>query len=576
MNIKNDVNLLVDELHLFYSLACSNTGRPFVVETITMDSNIIPLINIIESERKSENNRQDSPGVKCKSPALSYAVDLVDCTVRNCSNLEFLENYGMILLDFVKNHEIFEPSVSAMFQEMSVYLKPLEIPNVFAYSDIVPVCELIKRSIEFITTFPGDLIMALRIIRHLGISPYNDEDRVPEHAELKFKYIILQFYSLDGIATIMSILDKLTSYFEQPGIHSATLGSIQGVQTTHILLPAVQILRKMLTYVIQCRNVQFKDITAVEILLKTYILMYHIPLGSNGYRDAQCVQQEVIKTFLAYTQPLPLDGVDTDSVHKSLWTQMLSEIIKYTLTGPHTFLPGLLALSELLPLPLPILTKSPITQNEINKLITDRQLWSAHLHPQSALINDLIQTMCMSSLLQLNTLLNHVCLQLADLAPNMTLLVTKSIVDLIITEQPLTSGSANQQLGHLIGFLARLVNHPSIKISVLSVLPGKLIDLLCSVLTQTSSTPAHIKAERNVHVLLQNLLNSDITMFGDANGGDDDESFKRDMMLACSLPSKELVVTIANALIDNFTIDENSNKRLLFCLRTIGMLTEHE
>lgn len=560
-----DVNELIDHLHEFYSLTFSSLGKSHVVDIICMESNIIPLLNLIESERKSETNRQGSAGIKCKSPVLSYAVDLVDCVIRNCSNLEFLQQNGAILFDLVKNHEIFEPSVSAMLQEMAVYLKPLEIPNVFSYNDITPLCDLIKRSIEFITTFPGDLIMGLRIIKSLGISKFDEEENgeKSEHLELKYKFVILQFYSADGVSTIISILDKITNYFEQPAIHAPSLASSQGVLTTHILLPAMQILRKMLTYVIQCRNKLFNDLTAIEPILKVFNLMYNVPSNSPARVDANKVQQEVIKTLLAYTQPP--EGVNTESVHKSLWTQMISEVVKYVLIGPFTFIPGLLVFSELLPLPLPVPTKEPLTDIEVSKLITERQLWSAHLHPQSTKIGEMIQTICTSSYPQIIMLLSRVCLQLSDLAPNMTLLVTKSLTELILNES-IEKYVINQQLTRLFGFLASLLNHQSIKVSVLSILSGKLMDLLSNILTNQNAS----NLQENVHTILQILLDSEISMISS------NSLTKRDVALACALPSKEVLVIITNSVLENIFLPEITTNCLLSGLRTAMLLTEHD
>lgn len=551
-----DVNELIDQLHNFYSLTFSSLGKSHVVEIICMENNLIPLLKLIENERKS--------GVKCKSPVLSYSVDLIDCAVRNCTKIDFLQQNCSNLFDLVKNHEIFEPSVSAMLQEMAVYLKPLEIPNVFSYNDITPLCDLIKRSIEFITTFPGDLIMGLRIIKNLGISEFDDEENgeKSEHLELKYKFVILQFYSADGVSTILSILEKLTNFFEQPAIHAPSLASTQGVLTTNILLPAMQILRKMLTYVIQCRNTLFNDLTAIEPILKVFNLMYNVPVNSPARDDANKVQQEVIKTLLAYTQPP--EGVNTESVHKSLWTQMICEVVKYILIGPFTFIPGLLVFSELLPLPLPVPSKEPLTNLEVSKLITERQLWSAHLHPQSMKIAEMIQTICTSSYPQIIMLLSRVCLQLSDLAPNMTLLVTKSLIELILNESFIDK--QNQQLTRLFAFLASLLNHPSIKVSVLSQLSGKLIELLTTILTNQNSS----NLQENVHQLLQTLLDSEISMISL------NSTTKREVALACALPSKDVLVLITNSVLENIFQPEITTNCLLSGLRTAMLLTEHD
>lgn len=64
-----------EHLHSLYSQTCNYPGRNHTVN--------------IEKERKI----QDSPGFKY--------------------NLEYLIDHGHVLLDLVKNHEIFESSVSA-------------------------------------------------------------------------------------------------------------------------------------------------------------------------------------------------------------------------------------------------------------------------------------------------------------------------------------------------------------------------------------------------------------------------------------------------------------------------------
>ena len=82
---------------------------------------------------------------------------------------------------------------------------------------------------------------------------------------------------------------------------------------------------------------------------------------------------DIIATLLAYTQPLPQtssssggvgggSGVGAKSssaeeaLSRSLWTQMVQEILKYMLTcsGPAAFITGLQILNEILPLPLPL------------------------------------------------------------------------------------------------------------------------------------------------------------------------------------------------------------------------------
>ena len=51
------------------------------------------------------------------------------------------------------------------------------------------------------------------------------------------------------------------------------------------------------------------------------------------------------------------------------------------LNSPYTFLGGLLLISELLPLPLPLQSREPLCEEEQMTAVNQRKLWSAHLHP---------------------------------------------------------------------------------------------------------------------------------------------------------------------------------------------------
>lgn len=562
---KIDLEKLVEHLQGLFYLA-NSFGKRYVVEVICMEENMKLFLDLIESEKRTLM-KDGSPGVKHKSPVLSYSVDLVDCAVRHCNNVGYLVKHGETLLNLVKQHEQFESSVSAMLQEMAVYLKPLEINELFANEDINPLMELMTRSLEFITTFPGDLITALRLLRFLGIPEYDGQGQ-PSHVELKYKYTILQLYSADGKTLLISILEKLNTYFDQPAIHASSLASMQGIILTQILSPLIQVLRKLMTYLIECRNTEFKDLTVIEPLLRTYALMQSVPINATAINDAREIQKDIIKILLAFTQPTPMDGLDTNNIHKSLWTQMIGELIKFILYGPNYFIPGLLVFSELLPLPLPIQCRQELTPVEISKLVKERQLWSAHLHPQSPAITEMIQTICPSSYTPLLVIFSRVCLQLSDLAPNMTLLISKAITDLIIQEPLLLGNLASTSHARLFSFLGSLVCHASVKVSVLSILSGRIIDLMTNILLNPGQTPAHQQTQENIYMVFQNLLDSEFAMmFG---------NIAPLMQLACSLPPKEIIETCCSTIVENISSEEIGPGVLAAAVRTMLLLTEHE
>lgn len=542
---------------------CVGPGKKFVLELIAMEDNLVVFLNLIDKEKKI-SMVQGSPGFKHKSPVLSYLIDVVDFVVRHVENLDYMRLFDSVLVNLVKHHDSFEPSVAAMLQEMSVYLKPLEIEKVFDYEDITPFVELITRSMEFLTTFPGDLIMTLRILRYLII-----ERGSSDYHELKYDFYAIQLYHADGATTFLSILDKLTSHFDQPMIHSYLLGANQGNLLMQVVHPTVQILRKMLVQVIRERNVNFKDVTAIETLMKTYTLMQGVHPRSAMYKEAKEVQREIIRILLTYTQSLTPDGMTTTNIHKSLWTQMIGEVIKYTLNGPYHFISGLMVLSELLPLPLPVPVQSnELTKLESQRLITERQLWSAHLHPQSHLITEMIQTFCASSTPDLFQLIYRVCVQLSDLAPNMTLLVAKAVTEMIIAE-PFEKSEGTIGLSRLVKFLGTLVRHSCVKVSVLSILSGKLSEVLSQLLNNVNdSNPDHVTSQFNVFMILHSLFDCEISMLYNSN-------HNPELILASGLPTKDFITQFAADVVEIFC--KTSAENLTFAsVRSMILLTEHD
>lgn len=662
-NCDNRDELLTEYFHALYSLAVADNyiGRSYVIETITMNGNVITILKQIEYEKKKINaalvqtvpnevtKKATENATTKKSPILSYAIDLIDLTIRYATtNLEYLRQHGSVLVNLVKSHDQFDDAnISQILQETAIFLKPLQIQNVFAYDNIAALCDVIKRSLEFITTFPGDLIIALRIIRYLSMpdtDTFNDGSdfsdtfgdagatnkfKLPKEqhqVELKYKFVILQFYSADGILTCIQILEKLTTYFAQPAVHLATLSASQGQMLTQILLPTIEILRKMLTYVIDCRNTEFKDLTAIEPLLKTYTLVSYIPVQSIVADDAQAIQNEIVKTLMAYTQPTPADGVDTESVQKTLWTQMVAEVCKYTMNGPYTIMPGLSLFSQMLPVPLPIMTKNPLTSDEQNRLITERQLWSAHLHPQSIEISTLIQALCISSYSPLIDLLSRIIGQLSDLAPNMALLVTKAVIDSLLndgsssiqtstnTQNGSGSGTAqtnvnstvtsqtnaattnqtqtqlilayvNPSTKRVLAFLANILCYAPVKVAFLTMIHGKVFELLSKVLAvKSSSIPTNLlpilsQQQESVLMIFHTLLNGDISIVEYGATSKTSPSPSADVIVACSLPPKDCYISILSAVLDWYlNADEslNTTSCQFAAMKTMTLATNYE
>lgn len=606
---------LVDKLHGLYCLGFGCIGKLALASVLSMGDNIQCLLNVFEKDiHMKQSDKDELKPNKQKSPSKNYAVDLTVSTVQFSSDVNFLKKYGRRILNIAKKYDIYEQSISSNLQEVLPYLKPLEKSNIFSYDNINDLVDVMKASMERATSAPGDMITCMRILRYLGIPEYENKkmllNEIPrlEYFELKYKYIILQLSALDGVALIVSILEKLCSYFEQPSLHTATFVSVHGLHIANVVLPCLELLNKMLTYVIQCRNTKFKDMTAIPVILQTFNLMHSYSTTAIGYKLAQKACKEAIDTLLSYTQPIAEDASENELIHKSLWTLLCSEIIKYIQIAPYTFIPGLLIFSEMLPLPLPIQTKFTLNEGELSNMVSNRKLWSGHLHTLSTNITEMIHIICLSACQPVIQLLRRVCIQLSDLASNTAMCVTRAIMDLLLT-QVLGDNTvsvhpqepANFNVARLLNFLACLVTHASIKSTFLHLVRQTftvprsedrywlIMPVLCNLLTISSDLPSHVQSQDFVVSIFNSLCDSENTLLTHIETNpmiktevleDANESGKMTMSsevyLANALPLKDTIMSIVNATFEYISCDNSSVNVIASIMRTYFLLTEHD
>ncbi|VVD05210.1 unnamed protein product, partial [Leptidea sinapis] len=570
---RGDENELIDRLQDLYCLSFGNVGKIAVPDVIVMGDNADCLMTVFEKSLKNKP-RSESP-TKQKSPAKGYAIELIASAVRYSANVPFLKKYGSRLINVSKEHDRFEPSVSSILQEVVPYLKPVEKASILAGEDLAECVEILKASLEHSSDLPGELMTCLRILRHFCISDYdinlNISSPADEYVELKYKYNVLQLFSLDGVTCLAGILEKLASHYDQPSMHTAFFASVKGLQLAQMLFPCLRLLDEMLARVVRCRGPRFRDLTAAPILLKTYGIAKAFPIGSIGYRTAAKAAEAAVRALLAYAQPIADDGNDGESIRRGPWTSLCSEVISYTMTAPYTFVPGLLIFSELLPLPMPIQTKNAPTDRELADASNERRLWSAHLHALSSDLTYLIQIICMSTYRPVVHMLRRVCVQIADLAPNTAATVAKAAVGAVVREMK-EGEPSSASMARVVGFLACLVSHAPVKCAVLHAMSAgpksnEVQTVLCSILSLSNASHEHATAQEYAAHTLAALCDIEITLT---------PLTSPESVLANSLPNKETLSALLDATADYLESTTKTATVSSSVLRSYYVLTEHE
>lgn len=581
-----------DQLHAMYCLTFNTIGKTSVAETLGMDNNIESLLQFIEHLLLKE--KLDTFLNKArKSTGIEYIIDLITFTVVTVPNVTLLEKHHKILLHLLSQHEAFEENVSNRLGELKQHLVPFETLPSLSYDNISPYLEIIDKCSESFLYNIGSITATLRILHHLGISPHDQatlsENPLCHFVELKYKHVILQLYSLDGTTILSKLLQKIYEYYEQPGLHSFVLVSNKGTHLLNMIHLSIVLIQKILSYVIQCRNTNFKDLTTIPVFLHTYNLLNSFPSTSSGYMLAQEIKENIIDTLLVYTQPVSEEVSEKDTLNKTLWTQMCGEVIKYVTSSPHTFISGMLMFSELLPLPLPVQTTDELSKEEISWIINLRKLWSAHLHPHSALIQDTVNKLCISTQPQLLNLLRRICVQISDLAANSAIMIARGILDniydAVVQKEEIKSGACNSYAARLLNFLACLVTHNTIKCAVLHLIHTNstvtlktdekyvsLIPTFMQIVKNSNSANSHIQAQECILSIIQSFCDCEIALLQASPSGN---KITSDEYLANAMPVKEHLLGFIQMMCDHLVI-ENSFVTYLPIVRTFLLLTEHD
>ncbi|XP_045461756.1 protein virilizer [Harmonia axyridis] len=576
-------NDILDDLHGLFCLSLSPVGKIAMASVLGMTENIEAILQFINVKEKPESH---STKLK-KSPAILYIIDLIYTVLVHCSNVDILEKFKKEILHLL-NYEGQQEVCPNKLTSINAYMSPIQ--NSITYDNISPFVDIIVKEIDNIIEKPEQVITSLRIIYSLGISKYVTKTPVFEnpfnnYIELKYKHVVLQLFSLDGVSLITKILQKICEYYEQPSVHFSSFMSQQGLSIVEIIYPCVVLLKQMLTYAIQCRNTNYKDLTVVPILLQTYNLMNSYPMDSPHFVKCTKVKENIVEVLLVYTQPISDEIHEKDTLNKTLWSLMCKEVIQYITQAPHTFVSGLLVFSELLPLPLPIQTNEELHENDTAWMINLRKLWAAHLHPLSSLIQEFINKLCTTSNQSLLNLLRRICVQISDLAANSSVMIAKGILDAVNEEiTPKDNGkvTCTLHLARLLNFLACLVTHSTLKCAVLSLLQNSsgaqdhkyssLISHFVQILKTNNQISHHIQCQECILSIIQSFCDAEISLMQNSTTTNEQTS---NIYLSNALPTKEQLVSFVEVIADHIS-NNNSFVTYLPAIRAIFLLTEHD
>nr|XP_045603952.1 protein virilizer homolog [Procambarus clarkii] len=603
-----DYSQAVVHFNALTSLLLSLAGRHAVTSLLSVGNNIEILFAYLKL-----GAGDDQDNAPTRLACYGYAVDLIVLTVKFSENVEMLEQYGGKLLELIDYEEIREgPKLDehAKLCEIIPWISIARSSENFTYDNLANLSNSLKDQLEKIDKFSGELVTHLRIIQYLTVPKYPVSNLAPEDhngeliEELKYKYATVQLFAADCHTHLTNLLTKLCSMYSQPSVYSSNFTCSEGAILLAVIQPTLILLKNILTYVIQARNTNFKDLSAIVPLVQMYLLLQSFPLGSQHYNQSQELQQEIISILLVYTQPVYSKAEGEEVLAKSLWTKMMAEVFKYLLSSPHTFMGVISLIIELLPLPLPLQTRTALSEEESSQIINLRKLWSAHLYCLSPNIHEIIMRLGLTSFPPLMHLLRRMCIALSDLAAPMALLVGRATLDLVLQAHRLDQrasgedfGPCSLQTGRVLNMLALLVSHAPTKAAVLHLLRGGsptlainaakgedkytgLVALWCRILNVAASgSHAHMQAQDCIITIIQYLCDHENAMHVPQDSSVQEgeaQSTAPTMLTLSGVPNKDTLIPIVDALIDHLRNLHSSHQSIQQVLRALMHLMEHD
>ncbi|XP_057328468.1 protein virilizer [Microplitis mediator] len=530
--------LVIKKLHSFLTFP---EGLRAIIKVLSIDSFIDILIPLLSNRDLSE-----------------FAAELITTMVRYSDEVEVLQSRAGALIEEARSQVILRDVMS--------HLTVAALATNWNHGDVSSLVTTIRKYADKAPSLPGELITACRILHHLIFPSSSDMDPMEAYIELKHRNALTQLFAADGLTALIAVMNKLTNFYQQPYVYRAAFTGRRGILLISILLPCVKLTHALLERLVKCMATEFKDLTPVVPLLGVYALVDAIP---NSSQSTRLLADEVAETLLLFTRAVDSDGAG--NVAKSLWTQMLGEVLKMISSSPCNFIPGLKLFSRLLP---PILYLEDTAENEDTlRALGLRKLWSAHLQAQAVNLAETLRLLCASWNETLLTLLSTVCKQLSDLAAPTALLVGRCLLDRILAASPLENHRPTLVL------LSDLALHAPVKATLLTLLSPTsraqvksdqkyipVVDMMCSALKNTTDKNVQIE----ILDIFKTLCDHTLSIMQEEHI----ESFE--IRLTHSVPSKEPLLSIITALIDILAnATKYSSDVLENTLRILLSLTHH-
>ncbi|XP_068721343.1 protein virilizer homolog isoform X6 [Montipora capricornis] len=566
---------ILSTLHTLYSMTFTAIGKAAVVSVLSLDTNLRSLLPFVESTGNAED---DAKLKKCVSTR--YATVLILLTVKLSENVEMFSKLGPRLLAITERVD-----ADTSLTELSHWLVALK-DITFDMTSIGKLVEFVKSHVDEVNTTPSagcGVLMALRILRHLGcLADDSSSDEVIQK-DLNQNLACIELFSANAMDVFITTLQKLGEFLLRPWRQGQPLHIGPPLVMVSMITPLLALVTTMLEQLLNNGKYQFKDTRLMKSLMVLHTVMCSAPMTGQLSSLAHQIQSEIVSVFMTFTRPVVQSADHEEAINESIWSLMLKELLEYTTSAPQAFLGGLVLLSELLPIPLPIRSLEDMPQEEANQVMNHRRMWSAHLNPLSTELQGILKDLAGSACHSLQQVMRRVCSQLSDLSAPTAFNIVRTLLETLDSEMGKSEGEENSCTTggvRIMTLLAYLSSQPAVKVSLLQLLKTSgnaknddllfpnLLPSMLSCIKGDSENQTVSRSQYCVVSIVQSLCDPTVSLIPF-------QTPFTDQHLANTLPDKEMLEVICAALLEHIGSEKQSFATILLALRTLLTLTEH-
>ncbi|XP_015749774.1 PREDICTED: protein virilizer homolog [Acropora digitifera] len=418
---------ILSTLHTLYSMTFTAIGKAAVVSVLSLDANLRSLLPFVESTGSTED---DAKLKKCVSTR--YATVLILLTLKLSENVEMLLKLGPRLLAVTERVD-----ADTSITELSHWLVALK-DTTFDMTSIGKLVGFVKSHMDEVNTTPSvgcGVLMALRILKHLCcLTEDSSTDQAVVQKDLNQNLACIELFSANAMDVFITTFQKLGEFLLRPWRQGQPLHVGPPLVMVSMVIPLLSLVKTLLRQLLSNGKYQFKDTRLMKSLMVLHTVMCSAPMTGQLSSLAHQIQSEIVSVFMTFTRPVVQSADHEEAINESIWSLMLKELLEYTTSAPQAFLGGLVLLSELLPIPLPIRSLEDMPLEEANQVMNHRRLWSAHLNPLSTELQGILKDLAGSACHSLQQAMRRVCSQLSDLSAPTAFNIVRTLLETLDSE----------------------------------------------------------------------------------------------------------------------------------------------